>query len=69
MSRPSNKSDHSRWVREAAAAKHLGVSQPFLAKDRCKQRLGIPFFRLGRTVIYDLDALTEWMEKKANGEN
>jgi hypothetical protein len=60
-----NENGKRRWVRETEAARYLGLSKALLAKDRCRNHLGIPFIRLGRAILYDLKALESWMESKS----
>ena len=53
--------DHPRRIRTEAAAKHLGLSVSTLTHDRIYRGLGIPFLKLGKTVVYDTAALDQWM--------
>lgn len=65
MNSQQEQAKRNKWVREREAAKYLGLSKSFLAKDRWSKHLGIPYVRLGRTILYDLDALDLWMARKA----
>jgi hypothetical protein len=53
--------DASRRLRTNAAADYLGLSKSLLEKDRVTGRLGIPFLKLGRAVVYDTRTLDEWL--------
>ena len=50
-------------VRVKEAAKYLGLAVVTLEADRSTGRLGIPFYRIGRACLYDLDELDEWFAK------
>jgi predicted DNA-binding transcriptional regulator AlpA len=52
---------NSRRVRTANAAEHIGLAESTLEKDRITGRLGIPYHKLGRTVVYDLGELDSWL--------
>ena len=49
------------YLNRKEAAAHLGVSVPFLADDRLRNRYGIPFIRVGRRVFYEKGALDGFM--------
>ena len=57
----SHPHDVSRRLRTEAAAVYLGLSKSLLEKDRVSGRLGIPFLKLGRAVVYDTRKLDEWL--------
>ena len=40
------------YMKEKAAADYLKCSAITLAKDRCDRKLGIPFYKLGRSIRY-----------------
>jgi excisionase family DNA binding protein len=48
-------------MKEGEAAKYLNCAAITLAKDRCDRKLGIPFYKLGRSVRYRKDDLDLWM--------
>ncbi len=50
-----------------AAAKYLGLSPATLETDRSTGKLGIPFIRIGRRIVYDLDVLDAWVAKRRVG--
>jgi len=49
------------YLKESEAAAYLNCAPITLAKDRCEQKLGIPFYKLGRSVRYRKDDLDAWM--------
>lgn len=51
----------SRYQRTAKAAAYMGLKAPTLEKDRVSGRLGIPFIKVGKTVLYDLILLDKWL--------
>jgi excisionase family DNA binding protein len=52
------------YMKETEAAAYLNCAPITLAKDRCDQKLGIPFYKLGRCVRYKKDDLDAWMESR-----
>ena len=54
----------STYMKETEAAAYLNCAPITLAKDRCDQKLGIPFYKLGRCVRYKKDDLDAWMETR-----
>ena len=50
------------YLKETEAAEYLNCAPITLAKDRCDQKLGIPFYKLGRSVRYKKADLDAWME-------
>jgi len=50
------------YLKEGEAATYLNCAPITLAKDRCAQKLGIPFYKIGRCVRYKKDDLDAWME-------
>ncbi len=55
---------HAR-LRVPDAAPYLGVSPRSLANTNWRRKLGIPFFRIGRAVVFDRAALDEWLLRRA----
>jgi len=54
-------------VRTPVAAAYLGLAAITLETDRYSQKsdkLGVPFHRLGRAVVYDLDELDLWLTSR-----
>ncbi len=51
----------SRRVKTERAARHIGLATATLETDRATGKLGIPFYKIGRAVIYDLDELDAWL--------
>lgn len=49
-------------LRTRDAAKYLGVSESTLQKDRVHWRMGVPFHKVGRTVVYVRDDLDVWLD-------
>ena len=50
------------YMKDKAAADYLKCSTITLAKDRCDRKLGIPFYKLGRSIRYLQEDLDAWME-------
>lgn len=46
------------------AAESLGIQPSTLEKDRTTGRLGVPYSRAGRRVIYQLSDLKAWLEEQ-----
>ena len=71
---PKKKSEHPAdfvatcgkrpMVRTALAALYVGLAGVTLEADRASGRLGIPFHKLGRAVVYDLDEVDDWLERR-----
>lgn len=56
-------------VRTPIAAAYMGLAEITLEADRATKRLGIPFHKIGRAVVYDLDELDNWLEaRRSQGE-
>ncbi|TVM13536.1 DNA-binding protein [Oceanidesulfovibrio indonesiensis] len=56
-----------RYLRTKEAATYIGISASVLNKDRVTKLIGIPFTRVGRTILYDREVLDAWL--KAQGES
>jgi len=54
----------SGYLKETEAADYLNCAPITLAKDRCDQKLGIPFYKLGRSVRYKREDLDAWMDSR-----
>jgi len=52
------------YMKEPEAAAYLNCAPITLAKDRCDRKLGIPFYKLGRSVRYRKDELDAWMQSR-----
>ena len=52
-----------RWLSNAEAAAYLCCSEHFLNKDRLTRSHGIPYYRLGRHIRYDLNDLDAILEQ------
>ncbi len=57
-----------RYLRAKEAASYLGISVSVLNKDRGTQLIGIPFTRIGRTILYDKEVLDSWLEGQRSKE-
>lgn len=56
-------------VRTPVAATYMGLAEITLEIDRTSKKLGIPFHKIGRAVVYDLDELDNWLEaRRSRGE-
>jgi predicted DNA-binding transcriptional regulator AlpA len=53
----------SRYVRTPEAAAHIGLATVTLEKDRVSGRMGLPFIKIGRVVLYDLNEIDGWLAK------
>ena len=51
----------SKWRSEEEAARYLDCSRSFLSKDRVTGLHGIPFYRLGRHIRYNIDDLDDFL--------
>jgi len=54
----------SGYLKETEAADYLNCAPITLAKDRCERTLGIPFYKLGRSVRYKKEDLDAWMDSR-----
>lgn len=52
-------------LRLADAARYLGVSPRSLADRGWRRRHGIPYFKIGAAVIFDVTALDRWLARHA----
>lgn len=46
------------------AAEYVGLAEATLVTDRCTRRLGIPYLRLGRKILYRQHDLDAWLESR-----
>jgi excisionase family DNA binding protein len=46
------------------AAQYLGVAPATLVTWRCTQRYSIPYIRVGKKILYDLDDLRAWLASR-----
>jgi hypothetical protein len=53
--------------RTPVAARYLGLAEITLEADRASKKLGIPFHKIGRAVVYDLEELDQWLEQRREG--
>jgi len=54
-----------RYLRTKEAATYLGISSSVLNKDRVTKMIGIPFTRIGRTILYDRKELDQWLKERS----
>jgi hypothetical protein len=54
-----------RYADTKATAEYIGVSAQFLEKNRVSGKDSIPYIKLGRKVIYDLDVIDRRMAENA----
>ena len=52
-------------LRVPTAAQYIGVSERSVASPNWRKRHGIPFFRVGRAIVFDRAALDRWLAKHA----
>ena len=57
---------HTPFVDTPAASKHIKLSVSMLTKLRCSGD-GPKYFRLGRRVVYSVDALDAWVRSREYG--
>ncbi|MEW5880135.1 MAG: excisionase [Pseudomonadota bacterium] len=57
---------HRRRVDAQGVADYLGMSRSFVEKDRTTRKI-LPFIRIGRKVIYDLDLIDQALTAYAQG--
>jgi len=55
--------EHGR-LRTEGAADYIGVATSTLEKDRVTGFLGVPFIKIGRTVVYDTADLDEYLASR-----
>jgi len=53
-----------RYLNTREAAKYLGISKQSLANDRCERRWGLPYLRIGRKVLYDIEELDNFLRSR-----
>lgn len=58
--------DGQRFLKEADAARYIGMSRSFLRKSRCegrvgKRTVGPDYHKNGRAVRYKIDDLDRWL--------
>ena len=53
----------SRRLATPEAAQYLGLAKATLDKDRVSGRMGIPYYRLGRRIVYDQADLDAWLDQ------
>jgi hypothetical protein len=54
------KETKAKRLTRSEAAEFLGLKEATLAVDACTRRLGVPFYKIGSRVFYDLDDLKEF---------
>jgi hypothetical protein len=52
-----------RGIRTKAAAEYLGLAESTLEKDRVTNKLGIPYYKIGRVILYDIPSLDTFLDK------
>lgn len=55
---------NDRKLDTAEAAQYVGLATSTLITDRCTRRLGIPYLKLGRKVLYRQRDLDQWIESR-----
>lgn len=55
---------HHRRLNTPQAAEFLGLAAATLERDRVTGRLGIPYLKLGRRVLYDRSDLEAWLDRR-----
>jgi len=53
-----------RRLNTPQAARYLGLAPSTLEKDRVTGLLGIPHFKLGWRVVYDIEDLDAWLARR-----
>jgi len=51
----------SRRLKTGPAADYIGVAESTLEKDRVTRLLGVPYIKIGRTVVYDTADLDQYL--------
>jgi predicted site-specific integrase-resolvase len=49
------------------AAEFLGISPGTLVVWRCEKRYPVPYLKVGRKVLYDVDDLVAWLQSRKMG--
>lgn len=58
-----------RYLRTKEAATYIGISASVLNKDRVTKLIGIPFTRVGRTILYDREVLDAWLKAQSESSS
>jgi len=60
-----------KWVKSAELAKHLNVSVSFLCNNRrhTEKSKVIPYSKLGRKVMYDIEVVDAFVAKNLAGDS
>lgn len=56
--------ESSKFGDQKEIAKRYGLSEAMLERDRWDGKHGIPFYKVGRKVLYKLAEIEEWIEKR-----
>jgi hypothetical protein len=55
------KRTHKIWANVHETAKHIGLSVDSLNRDRCTKLIGIPYTKIGKRVLYDLNEVDAFL--------
>lgn len=53
-----------KWANVRDTAAHTGLSVDLLNKDRCTKLLGIPYVKLGKRILYDLNEVDGFLSER-----
>ena len=62
----SSTETRKRYLSTSEAASYIGMSKPFLDKDRCTRQQAIPFIKISRRIVYDREALDRWLAARSS---
>jgi predicted DNA-binding transcriptional regulator AlpA len=60
---------HSIRLRIPAAAAYLGMSRESLKDRRWRTKHGIPFYQIGRAIVFDQHELDMWLYRQTAPKN
>lgn len=58
---------NKRWLTRRECSAEYGISVPSLDRDRVDRRVGFPFSKIGRRVVYDRQAMDAFFEARRIG--
>jgi len=56
--------DSSKFGGQKEVARIYRLSEPMLERDRWDGKLGIPYYKIGRKILYKFSEIEEWIEKR-----
>ena len=50
-----------KWVNVRGISAHTGLSEDWFNRDRVTALVGVPYVRVSRRILYDVDAVDEFL--------